>query len=469
MPSTTDTDRIAPERSTGSSVDFGMIAVSIIAAMGLVFSFVAFALDDDGGGGDAAVSADGGAVPVDMTEFALAPDEITVGAGGVLAVNNSGSQIHNLTVRDTDLKTPDLATGETTELDVSNLEGGEYEIFCDIPGHADAGMTGSMVVEAGGDLAAAPGDAEGDTAEDEEAALAAMDEAMHETMMQFPAETEGSGNVPLEPEILDDGTKRFELTASIVPWEIEPDKFVDAWAYNGMVPGPWMKVEVGDNVQIHIQNDLPMGTDIHWHGIATPNEMDGVAPYTQDVIEPGDDFLYEFPARNKSVGMYHAHHAGQMQVPNGLLGVFQIGDVDLPRGRTISGTTIPEDIEIAQEIPMVLNDAGVIGLSLNGKSFPATEPYPVDSGDWIVVHYLNEGMQSHPMHQHQFPQLVVAKDGIPLENPYFADTVNVAPGERYSVLINPNEAGTWVWHCHILNHVERESGMFGMVTAMIVS
>lgn len=39
------------------------------------------------------------------------------------------------------------------------------------------------------------------------------------------------------------------------------------------------------------------------------------------------------------------------------------------------------------------------------------------------------------MHLHQFPQLIFAKDGIPLDNPYFADTVNVAPGERYSVLL----------------------------------
>ena len=118
---------------------------------------------------------------------------------------------------------------------------------------------------------------------------------------------------------------------------------------------------------------------------------------------------------------------------------------------------------------MVLNDAGTIGLSLNGKSFPATEPVVAKRGEWILVHYLNEGMQTHPMHQHQFSQLVVAKDGIPLDTPYWGDTINVAPGERYSVLINADAPGTWVWHCHILNHVEREEGMFGMVTAMVVS
>ena len=55
------------------------------------------------------------------------------------------------------------------------------------------------------------------------------------------------------------------------------------------------------------------------------------------------------------------------------------------------------------------------------------------------MHYFNEGLQIHPMHLHQFPQLVVAKDGIPLDSPYCADTVNVAPGERYSVLLQADD------------------------------
>lgn len=467
MASTPTTNPPADER--GTSVDLGRIAVTIIAVLGLVFGFVALAVDGDGSDDPAGVVASEGAVRVELSEFAIAPAALTVPAGGILEVTNDGGQIHNLQVRDTDVVTPDLASGESATLDVSALEPGEYEVYCNIPGHADAGMTTSLEIGAGGAPGSPAGQgesADGQGAHDMD--YAAMDEAMEKTMLQFPAETEGLGNVPLEPKILEDGTKRFELTASIVPWEVEPGKIVDAWAYNGMVPGPWIKVDVGDTVQVHIQNDLPMSTDIHWHGIKTPNDMDGVAPYTQEVIHAGDDFLYEFTAEKKTVGMYHVHHAGQMQVPNGLLGVFQIGDVDLPAGRTVSGVTIPADLEIAQEIPMVLNDAGVIGLSLNGKSFPATAPYSVESGDWILVHYLNEGMQSHPMHQHQFPQLVVAKDGIPLDNPYYADTVNVAPGERYSVLIHADDPGTWVWHCHILNHVERADGMFGMVTALVV-
>ena len=87
--------------------------------------------------------------------------------------------------------------------------------------------------------------------------------------------------------------------------------------------------------------------------------------------------------------------------------------------------------------------------------------------DMAMTEY-NEGLQSHPMHPHQFPMLVFARDGIPLDHPYFADTLSVAPGERFSVLMHMDDPGTWVFHCHILNHVERDTGMFGMVTAFVV-
>jgi FtsP/CotA-like multicopper oxidase with cupredoxin domain len=308
----------------------------------------------------------------------------------------------------------------------------------------------------------------GDDAHGEDVDWDALDEAMTQSILAFPAETEGKGNEPLEPTILPDGTKEFELTAAITPWEVEPGKFVDAWTYNGMVPGPMIRIDLGDKVRVILDNQLPMGTDIHWHGIQTPNNMDGVAPLTQKLIKSGETFIYEFEAVNPAIGMYHAHHHGHVQIVNGMFGVFIIGDTLLPRGQTISGIEIPEDLEVAHEIPMVLNDAGVIGLSLNGKSFPATEPYVGKVGDWVVVHYYNEGLQIHPMHQHQFPQLIFAKDGIPLDNPYWADTVNIAPGERYSVLLKLADPGVWVWHCHILTHVERDEGMFGMVTAWIV-
>ncbi len=83
-------------------------------------------------------------------------------------------------------------------------------------------------------------------------------------------------------------------------------------------------------------------------------------------------------------------------------------------------------------------------------------------GDWLQVHYLNEGVMAHPMHLHGMAQTVIAKDGFPLPQPYEADTIMVGPGERYTVHVHATEVGTWAWHCHILSHAERADGMFGI-------
>jgi manganese oxidase len=296
--------------------------------------------------------------------------------------------------------------------------------------------------------------------------------------------TEGDGNQKLAPTILPDGTKQFELTAAITDWEVEPGKVVEAWTYNGMVPSPWIRVEPNDKVRVILRNELPTSTDIHFHGVTTPFEADGVAPITQPMIKPGETYTYDFiaPARQE-LGMYHPHNHGQVAVVNGMFGVFQVGDVPLPAGRTISGIEVPANLHIAQEIPMVVNDAGTIGLTLNGKAFPATDPVVSKVGDWTLVHYYNEGLQAHPMHLHHMPQLVVAKEGFALEQPYWADTVNVAPGERYSVLVHSGSQdlaidqfdpaaevgpGIWACHCHILTHAEGDKGLQGMVTAWVV-
>jgi len=225
------------------------------------------------------------------------------------------------------------------------------------------------------------------------------------------------------------------------------------------VPGPTIRVEPGDMVQVDVHNELDESTGVHFHGLFTPNDQDGVPTITQDPIEPGDDFTYRFVAQQQpAVGMYHSHHNAAEQVPNGLLGAILIGRIALPA----------EVGPIASEQSMVLNDSGAIGFSLNGKSFPATAPIVAEQGEWILLHYMNEGSSVHPMHLHGMPQLVVAKDGWPLPQPYRADTVTVAPGERYTVAVHATELGTWAWHCHILGHAERSDGMFGMVTALVV-
>ncbi|MEX2328250.1 MAG: multicopper oxidase domain-containing protein [Nitriliruptoraceae bacterium] len=411
-------------------------------------------------------------VDVDVAEFALTPSSITIAEGGTLVVHNAGSIEHDFSIVDQGITTPMLGAGETHELSLAGLAPGTYGLLCTVPGHESAGMVGTLTVI--GPDGVQPTADTGESSQTADVDWAALDQTMHDSIMAFPAETEGRGNQLLEPEeVLADGTKVFRLVAEIIDWEVEPGRIVEGWAYNGQIPGPMIRVDVGDNVRVHVENDLPMGTDVHWHGVRVPNDQDGVAPLTQPLIEPGGEFTYEFVADEPSIGMYHPHHHGQKKLPNGMFGVFIIGEVGddfpLPTGRTIGGRVLPDEIDVVAEIPMVLNDAGTIGLTLNGKGWPATAPIVVDEGDWFVVHYYNEGLQIHPMHLHQMPQLVIAKDGFPLDAPRWEDTVNIAPGERFTVLVQATDPGVWAFHCHILTHAERTEGMFGMVTALIVN
>lgn len=445
------------------------VLIALVATVVIIGLIGLLRDEDDGGGAGGDGAAEASTLGITLSEFKIEGDLEAAPGDVSLLVTNNGSQQHNLVVRETGAQTPMLNGGENATLGLGSLDVGTYELYCSVAGHAESGMVAPLEIT---NTPAPTGEAAAGGSHDHNSPdfdADEMDAIMVNSMLEFPAETEGKGNQILEPEILPDGTKKFVLEASIIDWEVAPGQIVEGWAYNGQIPGPQIIVDVGDNVQVELTNNTPMGTDIHWHGISTPNSEDGVSPFTQDPIKSGETFTYEFVADQARIGMYHAHLHSQISVPNGMFGAFRVGDRPYPRGETVSGVTIPEDFEPDVELPMILNDAGTIGLTLNGKSFPGTEPLVLDEGDWVAADYYNEGLTAHPMHQHQFPQLVYAKDGIPLDYPYWADTVNVAPGERYSVIYQASAPGVWVWHCHILTHVERDTGMFGMVTALVVN
>lgn len=254
----------------------------------------------------------------------------------------------------------------------------------------------------------------------------------------------------------DGDTKVFQITCKEVDWEIEPGKKIKAFTYNGIVPGPEIRVTEGDKVRVVVKNEMTQSTGVHFHGVRTPNSMDGVPYVTQPPITPGSTFTYEFVAKNPGSHMYHSHHNAAEQVTKGLMGAFIIEPKD-------KSTEPAYD----KEYTMILNDTG-IGLTINGKSFPYTQPLTAKLGQKIRVRYMNEGLLIHPMHLHGMPGLVFAKDGYTLPAPYLSDTVNVAPGERYDIIVDCDEPGLWAFHCHILTHAESAHGMFGMVTVLVV-
>ncbi|MEO7556006.1 MAG: multicopper oxidase domain-containing protein [Acidimicrobiales bacterium] len=427
--------------------------------LGLIALCGAFVVSwTDGGSRVATAEA---AAAVSLSELTITPKTVNGTTTGGLDVTNKGTMQHNLAVEGTTLATRMLGAGAVEHLDLSSLAPGDYTIVCVVPGHKEAGMSGALHVVAGSRPSAAAGATPATPGMDMSASAMTpeqMDAAMHDSMAAFPAKTDGLGAQVLAPTVLADGTKQFELTTTVTSWEVSPGKVVQAMTYNGTVPGPTIKVDPGDHVRVVLHNRMPESTSVHFHGLITPNAMDGVTEITQPPVKSGEDFTYEWTVQSTpAVGMYHSHHDAVRQVPDGLAGAFIVGQ-----------EPVPADATVSQEQVMVLDDSGVIGFALNGKSFPATAPIVAPQGDWIEVHYMNEGNQIHPMHLHGMAQLVIAKDGYPLATPQQEDTVTVAPGERYTVLVHATEPGTWVWHCHILTHAENDQGMFGMVTALVV-
>ncbi|HYZ91082.1 MAG TPA: multicopper oxidase domain-containing protein [Actinomycetota bacterium] len=439
----------APERRTAvesppSAPNYSRLLRSDLwrtfVTLGVIFAVVVSMIAVLGRDNTGASGAEG-VLEVELSELKIEPAVLKADAGAPIniEVHNNGTTSHNLAVTGhggTDLLVPG---GETT-LSLGPLPAGSYEMFCEIAGHKDGGMKGELIVGGGGPAGGASA-----MSSDQ------MDTSYLNGVKAFPAKTKGLGGRRLEPRIVG-GVKVFELTANETKWEVAPGDVRDAMAYNGQVPGPEIRVKEGERVRIVVHNELEESTSIHFHGLMVPNDQDGVPGLTEDITKPGGTHTYDFTVPNAGTNIYHSHMNGAKQIPMGLWGAF-----------IVEGRNEPA---VDQDVNMILND-GPLGFTINGKGFPATQPIVAAPGERVRIRYMNEGLQGHPMHLHGMEQLVIAKDGWALPQPYRADTIWVAPGERYDVIVT-TRPGAWAFHCHILSHAEGEQGMFGMVTALVV-
>ncbi len=271
------------------------------------------------------------------------------------------------------------------------------------------------------------------------------------------------GNQPLEPTV-DGDWKVFEMTVDQMDWQIDALKEpVKALGYNKMWPGPALRVTEGDKVRINVTNNLDETTGVHMHGIEFEDfHMDGIPFVTQPPIIPGETFTYEFTATPHGSHMYHSHHNATDQVGRGLLGALIVDPKD-PAER------YDQKFGVTQEYIFIHNDS-LGGFTINGKGFPATVPIIAKKGERVLIRYQNEGVMMHPWHTHGFRQHVVARDGAQLGSAsFYCDTLGVNPGERFDAIVECDRVGVWAFHCHILPHVEGLDGMFGMVTALVVT
>lgn len=407
--------------------------------------------------------------------------------------------------------------------------------------------------------------------------------------------------------------RSFELIAAPTSVQQLDGRLLDVWAYNDQVPGPILRVRLGESVEVKLHNRLPQPTTIHWHGVRVPNAMDGVPGVTQDAISPGDSFTYRFVPKDAGTFWFHPHVRGSEQVERGLYGVLVVDDalplpytrdevwvlddwrlgpdgqidprfvtrhdlahdgrwgqvvavngdasrqmtvrpgerirlrlVNTSNGRvyrpdfsgldarvvavdgmytrgpasptgfelapgnrldldvTIPGSGAGRRFEVIDRFtrkPFVLatlvvegppvetpgfappsnpqvpswNEAGKfapdvryvldarrggaqgIQWTINGVVWGEHNATELRHGAWARVRFQNDSARLHPMHIHGQFFKVIAKDGRPVDEPFFRDTVLLHPRQTIDVGIVPLDWGRWMMHCHILEHAD--SGM----------
>jgi FtsP/CotA-like multicopper oxidase with cupredoxin domain len=245
-----------------------------------------------------------------------------------------------------------------------------------------------------------------------------------------------------DPRILE-----IDLVARLAEVEIAPGTRVEAWTYNGTLPGPLIRARVGDRVIVHFRNELPQPTTVHWHGIRVPIEMDGVPGISQPEVKTGESFTYDFIVPDAGAYWYHPHVMSAAQVGFGLYGPLVVDDPGED-----------EDVGVADELVLALSD---IGIDRHGHLEPADSGGPAGmvfgrEGNHVLV---NGRVRPHLVARAGVPQrwrvinmaksryFMLSFEGLPLEviggdgglqeHAVTSDTIVLGAGERVDVRVTP--------------------------------
>lgn len=277
----------------------------------------------------------------------------------------------------------------------------------------------------------------------------------------------------------------FNLVAKEARHQLNEEVSLDAWTFNGSVPGAQIRVKEGEKIKINLKNELPDPVSIHWHGIPLPNEMDGIPGVTQNAVKPGESFTYEFVATHPGTYMYHTHQDGVNQIDKGLYGSFIVepdnksynkdftimldewmsnpiysdsqmagmdhGNMSDMHGNDEEASSEKHNEEASENHEGMGHDMSNYDVfTMNGKSGNSIEPLMVKENEKVRIRLINIGYQSHRIHLHGHKFKIAAIDGQEINSPAEIENqlVSIAPGERYDIEFTADNPGTWHLESH---------------------
>ncbi len=223
--------------------------------------------------------------------------EIKVNPGEVVEITllNGDNIQHNVAVDGFGVQSEDVfVEGDQTTVVFKADTEGAYPYYCTIPGHRQAGMEGKLVV--GNPVAAAGVDAP--------------------DLSRAPDDLPGPLNRSTSEVV------RIDLEAVEAEGRLNDGTAYTFWTFNGKVPGPFLRVRVGDHVEVHLKNKLgnTMQHSVDFHAVTGPG---GGAVFTS--TNPGEETMFTFTPLNPGVYVYHCatpmipHH-----ISNGMYGLILV-------------------------------------------------------------------------------------------------------------------------------------------------
>lgn len=246
-----------------------------------------------------------------------------------------------------------------------------------------------------------------------------------------------------DPSILE-----FNLEAVVKEMEILPGKKTQVWTYNGYLPGPLIKLNVGDRLIVHFKNSLPAPTSIHWHGLRISNDMDGVPGFTQPLINPGEEFTYDYVVPDAGTFWYHPHVDSAAQVGYGLYGPMVVEDPAEPKVFGDELVLLLSDISIDEDGKLQPPKVGgrfgdLFGregnvLLVNGKVMPTLKVRQGKQQRWRVINAART--RYYTLRYRRSPLVLLGgQSGLASRTRTFNE-LKLVPGERLDFVFTPPDA-----------------------------
>ena len=419
---------------------------------------VASATDAPAAAAPGTPAAAGGTLEVSAFDLGFEPAQLTVPAPGRYEVKltNTGSIPHDITFPGGEMAHANGGETASVEVDVP-AEG--LAFICSIPGHEQAGMKGSVTVEG-----AAPSDA---PAADDHGGPTAETGVAADPNAAAPVTYD-----PVAPKRLDGEVHDIDLVITEQEMTVAEGYVQSVWTFGGTVPGPVIRVKVGDTIRVHlknaIENQLPHSIDFHASQVAWNDEMTSIAP--------GEEKVYEWTADYAGVWMYHCGTSPALHhIANGMYGMVIVEPAEgLP----------PVDNEFAivqsewylgqQGQPADLTKAMAAApapdfVLFNGVANQYVDaPIEVGTGESVRVFVLNAG-PSIDSSYHVVGTIfdTVIKEGVWLkkdnEGNWGSQAVDLAPAQGAMVEFTTAEDGLYPMVTHAFNFVGR--GALGLFQA----